>query len=37
MSAKKLGIDKGDIDIEFDAKLAPSTNQLEVNFIKPKK
>jgi hypothetical protein len=37
MSAKKLGIDKGDIDIDFDAKLSPSTNQLDVNFIKPKK
>ncbi|CAB4219224.1 hypothetical protein UFOVP1604_307 [uncultured Caudovirales phage] len=37
MAAKKLGIDKGDIDIDFDAKLVPSTNQLEVNFIKSKK
>jgi hypothetical protein len=37
MAAKKLGIDKGDIDIEFDAKLSPSTNKLEVNFIKSKK
>lgn len=37
MSGKKLGIDKGDIDIDFDAKLSPSTNKLDVNFIKSKK
>jgi len=37
MSSKKLGIDKGDIDIDFDAKLSTSTNKLEVNFIKSKK
>ena len=35
-SAKKLGIDKGDIDIEFDGKLTPFTNKLDVNFIKSK-
>ncbi len=35
-SAKKLGIDKGDIDIEFDGKLVPFTNKLNVNFIKSK-
>jgi hypothetical protein len=37
MAAKKLGIDKGDIDIEFDSKLSPSTTKLDVNFIKSKK
>ena len=34
--AKKIGVNKGDIDIEYDNKKIPSTSNLEVNFIKPK-
>ena len=33
---KKIGVDKGEIDVEYDSKKSPSTNKLDVNFIKAK-